>query len=107
MLGWPWFHLIVAPPRAGIEEGMRERLLHVAEQLVREHGLEALTLAAVARHAHVGRGAPRYHFGGKRGLVDALEEARRGNVVELRAVRQQRLSVASGRRQRAAVHRRR
>lgn len=80
MLGWPWFHLIVAPPRARIEEGMRERLLHVAEQLVRRHGLEALTLAAVARHAHVGRGAPRYHFGGKRGLVDALERHQRAAV---------------------------
>lgn len=72
MLGWPWFHLIVAPPRARIEEGMRARLLRVAEQLVREHGPEALTLAAVARHAHVGRGAPRYHFGTRRGLLDAL-----------------------------------
>ncbi|NVJ21700.1 helix-turn-helix transcriptional regulator [Myxococcus sp. AM011] len=52
---------------------MRARLLRVAEALVREQGLEALTLAAVARRAHVGRGAPRYHFGGKRGLLDALE----------------------------------
>ncbi|MFY2562792.1 TetR/AcrR family transcriptional regulator [Corallococcus terminator] len=77
MLGWPWFHLIVAPPRAGIEEGMRARLLRVAEQLVREQGWEALTLAAVARNAHVGRGTPRYHFGGKRGLMDALTAATR------------------------------
>ncbi len=72
MLGWPWFDLIVAPPCARVAGGTRERLLRVARRLVQEEGLEALTLEAVARRARVGRGAPRYHFGGKRGLLEAL-----------------------------------
>ncbi|AKF85129.1 transcriptional regulator, TetR family [Myxococcus fulvus] len=71
MFGVPWFHFIVAPPRARIE-GMRERLLRAAEGLLREEGLQAVTLEAVARRAHAGRGAPRYHFGGRQGLLEAL-----------------------------------
>jgi len=72
MLGWPWFDLIVAPPCARHVEGTRERLLSAARRLVREEGLEGLTLEAVARRALVGRGAPRYHFGSRRGLLEAL-----------------------------------
>ncbi|QSQ17748.1 TetR/AcrR family transcriptional regulator [Myxococcus landrumensis] len=72
MLGLPWFNLIVAPPRARIEEGMRERLLRVADVLMREQGRESLTWEALARRARVGRGTPRYHFGSKQKLWDAL-----------------------------------
>ncbi|MCE9669721.1 TetR/AcrR family transcriptional regulator [Myxococcus stipitatus] len=72
MLGWPWFDLIVAPPCARHVEGTRDRLLSAARRLVREEGPEGLTLEAVARRALVGRGAPRYHFGSKRGLLEAL-----------------------------------
>ncbi|MCP3098057.1 TetR/AcrR family transcriptional regulator [Myxococcus sp. K15C18031901] len=81
MLGWPWFDLIVAPPCARVAEGTRARLLRVARRLVQEEGLEALTLEAVARRARVGRGAPRYHFGGKRGLLEALSLERRARPV--------------------------
>lgn len=72
MWGLPWFSLIVAPPRARIEEGMRERLLRVARALVREQGPEALTWEVLARRARVGRGTPRYHFRSKQKLLDAL-----------------------------------
>ncbi|AGC43078.1 hypothetical protein MYSTI_01746 [Myxococcus stipitatus DSM 14675] len=72
MLGLPWFNLIVAPPRARIEEGMRERLLRAADVLVREEGPDALTWEALARRARVGRGTPRYHFRSKQTLLDAL-----------------------------------
>jgi AcrR family transcriptional regulator len=76
MFGLPWFDLIVAPVRMKNEEGTRDRLLRAAAGLVREQGPEALTLGAVARRAFVGPGALRYHFGGKRGLVEALEARR-------------------------------
>ncbi|QSQ19539.1 helix-turn-helix transcriptional regulator [Pyxidicoccus parkwayensis] len=76
MFGLPWFDLIVAPVRVKTEEGTRDRLLRAAAGLVREQGPEALTVEAVARRAFVGPGALRYHFGGKRGLLRALEERR-------------------------------
>ncbi|WP_342379707.1 TetR/AcrR family transcriptional regulator [Myxococcus stipitatus] len=72
MLGLPWFNLIVAPPRARIEEGMRERLLRVAAVLLQEEGRGALTWEALARRARVGRGTPRYHFRSKQKLLEAL-----------------------------------
>jgi len=85
MLGLPWFDLIVAPVCARRAEGTRERLLRAAGRLVRDGGPQALTLAAVARHAHVSAGTLRYHFGGKRGLVEALVREQRAQVAALRA----------------------
>lgn len=85
MYGLPWFDLIVAPVCARNEEGTRDRLLRAAGRLVREEGPEALTLAAVARQAHVSPSALRYHFGGKRGLVEALVREQREHLATLRA----------------------
>lgn len=85
MFGLPWFDLIVAPAYVKSEEGTRDRLLRAAERLVREQGPGALTLEAVARRAHVGRSALRYHFGGKRGLVEALVREQREHSATLLA----------------------
>jgi AcrR family transcriptional regulator len=41
---------------------LREALLTAAEKLLREHGLTALTLRAIAREAGVSHGAPAHHF---------------------------------------------
>jgi AcrR family transcriptional regulator len=83
MFGLPWFDLIVAPVHVRREEGTRDRLLRAASRLVREEGPGALTLEAVARRAHVGRSALRYHFGGKRGLVEALVREQREHSAAL------------------------
>ncbi|MFP2931794.1 TetR/AcrR family transcriptional regulator [Pyxidicoccus sp. 3LG] len=85
MYGLPWFDFIVAPVYARREVGTRDRLLRLAGRLVREEGPRALTLEAVARRAHVGRGTVRYHFGGKQGLVEALVHEQREHVAELLA----------------------
>ncbi len=85
MLGLPWFDLIVAPLCARNEEGTRERLLRTAGRLVRDEGPQALTLAAVARLAAVSPGTLRYHFGGKRGLVEALVREQRAHLAAMRA----------------------
>jgi AcrR family transcriptional regulator len=85
MFGLPWFDLIVAPVHVRHEEGTRDRLLRAAGRLVREQGPGALTLEAVARRAHVGRGALRYHFGGKQGLVEALVREQREHSAALLA----------------------
>lgn len=76
MFGLPWFDLIVAPVRMKDEVGTRDRLLRAAAGLVREQGPGALTVEAVSRRAFVGPGALRYHFGGKQGLLQALEAQR-------------------------------
>ncbi len=73
---------------------LREALLEAAEKLLREEGLSALTLRAIARAAGVSHGAPAHHFEdlsallselaavGFRRLVDQLAAARetRGKV---------------------------
>ncbi len=53
-----------------------ERLVDAALELLEEHGPQAVTLRAVARHAEVSHGAPRRHFPTHAGLLSAV--ARRG-----------------------------
>ncbi|WP_436770763.1 TetR/AcrR family transcriptional regulator [Yinghuangia sp. YIM S09857] len=50
----------------------RDLLLDAAEQLLAEQGTTALTLAAVATRAGVGKGGLLYHFPTKEALVKAL-----------------------------------
>src|SRR5438128_2323529 len=53
----------MAKPKASYHHGaLREALLIAAEKLLREHGLAALTLRAIAREAGVSHGAPAHHF---------------------------------------------
>ncbi|MBF6332904.1 TetR/AcrR family transcriptional regulator [Nocardia transvalensis] len=50
----------------------RQLLLDAAEQLVREHGADAVTMDAVAKRAGVGKGTVFRRFGNRAGLMRAL-----------------------------------
>jgi AcrR family transcriptional regulator len=64
-------------------------LLHALDELVREQGLAAVSLRAVARRAEVSHAAPAHHFGDKAGLLTAYAaqafEALRSRLAEARA----------------------
>jgi AcrR family transcriptional regulator len=51
---------------------LRAALLKSAEEIIRESGLEGLTLRACARRAGVSHGAPAHHFGNVAGLLTEL-----------------------------------
>ncbi|MFI0900420.1 TetR/AcrR family transcriptional regulator [Streptomyces sp. NPDC020983] len=53
---------------------LRAVLLDRAEAVLRERGLDALSLRELAREAGVSHGAPRSHFADRRALLDALAE---------------------------------
>lgn len=53
---------------------LRAVLLAHAEQTLREHGVDALSLRQLARQAGVSHGAPRRHFADRQALLDALAE---------------------------------
>jgi AcrR family transcriptional regulator len=72
------------PKQDGYHHGdLRAALLRAAEQIIRESGVESLTLRACARKAGVSHGAPAHHFGNVTGLLtefaaegfERLEEA--------------------------------
>jgi AcrR family transcriptional regulator len=48
---------------------LRAALLRAAEEIIRESGVESLTLRACARRAGVSHGAPAHHFGSITGLL--------------------------------------
>jgi AcrR family transcriptional regulator len=48
---------------------LRAALLRAAEEIIRESGVEGLTLRACARRAGVSHGAPAHHFGNITGLL--------------------------------------
>jgi AcrR family transcriptional regulator len=48
---------------------LRAALLQAAEEIIRESGVEGLTLRACARRAGVSHGAPAHHFGSVAGLL--------------------------------------
>jgi AcrR family transcriptional regulator len=54
---------------------LRAALIAQAEQTVREHGVEQLSLRELARRVGVSHGAPRRHFPDRQALLDALAEA--------------------------------
>jgi AcrR family transcriptional regulator len=54
---------------------LRAALLAQAEQTLREHGLEGLSLRELARQTGVSHGAPRRHFADRQALLDALAES--------------------------------
>ena len=51
---------------------LRRALLSAAEDVLRERGLQGLTLRECARRAGVSHAAPKHHFGDARGLLTAL-----------------------------------
>lgn len=52
----------------------RERLLSLAEEIVNEHGPQALTIDALAKAAGISKGGVQYSFASKNALVIALVE---------------------------------
>lgn len=54
---------------------LRATLLAEAERVLREHGVERLSLRDLARQVGVSHAAPRRHFADRQALLDALAEA--------------------------------
>jgi len=52
--------------------GTRDRLLDLAYELVRDEGIEKLTIRELANRADVAVGLPHAHFGSRDGLLDEL-----------------------------------
>ena len=73
---------------------LREALVEGALDILRDEGLEALTLRAVARRAGVSQAAPYRHFTDRRALVAAVAE--RG-FERLQQTMLQRMQTAQGR----------
>jgi AcrR family transcriptional regulator len=53
-------------------EKVRAQLLHAASDIAAEHGVQAVTLDAVAERAGVSKGGLQHHFRNKQALLDAL-----------------------------------
>lgn len=51
---------------------MQERLIDAALETAQEHGIAALTLGAVAKHAGVSKGGLLHHFPSKDALIEAM-----------------------------------
>jgi AcrR family transcriptional regulator len=71
---------------------LRAALLKAAEEIIRESGVEGLTLRACARRAGVSHGAPAHHFGSVTGLL--TEFAAEGFERLTEAMRQKQLKDA-------------
>ena len=54
---------------------LRAALLAQAEQTLRQHGLDGLSLRELARQIGVSHAAPRRHFADRQALLDALAES--------------------------------
>ena len=54
----------------------RETLLDAAERLFAEHGVEGISLRAINAEAGLSAAALHYHFGSKRGVLEAILERR-------------------------------
>jgi AcrR family transcriptional regulator len=63
------------PDRPYHHGNLRAALLAQAEQTLREHGLEGLSLRDLARQIGVSHAAPRRHFADRQALLDALAES--------------------------------
>ncbi|MBE2213678.1 MAG: TetR family transcriptional regulator [Opitutaceae bacterium] len=60
------------PPRTSADNATRTRIVHAAEEILAEHGLEGLSLRTVTTRANVNLASVHYYFGSKDGLVTAL-----------------------------------
>lgn len=63
--------LAKSPSDSYHHEDLPTALLEAVDDLVREHGVGAVTLRAAARRAGVSHAAPAHHFGDKAGLLTA------------------------------------
>jgi AcrR family transcriptional regulator len=66
-------HIMPRPTKHAYHHGdLREALLKAAEKIIRQEGLQALTLRAAARAAGVSHAAPAHHFKDLSGLLTEL-----------------------------------
>jgi AcrR family transcriptional regulator len=65
---------VAVPERPYHHGNLRTALLAQAEQIVRERGVQELSLRELAREVGVSHGAPRRHFPDRQALLDALAE---------------------------------
>jgi AcrR family transcriptional regulator len=66
-------HIVARPNKHSYHHGdLREALLKAAEKIIRQEGLDALTLRAAARAAGVSHAAPAHHFKDLSGLLTEL-----------------------------------
>ncbi len=66
------YYFAVCADRPYHHGDLRNRLLERAEQALREHGVEQLSLRGLARDVGVTHNAPSRHFADKQALLDAL-----------------------------------
>ena len=83
-----------ARPRTYHHGDLRSALIEGALAILRNEGLEALTLRGVARHAGVSQAAPYRHFADRRALVAAVAEE---GFRRLQATMLERMQNAQGR----------
>jgi AcrR family transcriptional regulator len=57
-----------------------QRVLDATKQVISEHGVSAVTFAAVAAQAGYSRGIITHHFGSRRGLMETLARSLQGLV---------------------------
>src|SRR4051812_995476 len=65
-------------------ERTRARLVTAGERLFAKHGLDAVSVRDITAAAKANTAAVHYHFGSKRGLIEAILEARAADVGRLR-----------------------
>jgi len=77
-----------APHRSPADNATRTRIVHAAEEILAEHGLEGLSLRTVTTRANVNLASVHYYFGSKDGLVTALvrEHFTPINIARLKAL---------------------
>jgi AcrR family transcriptional regulator len=72
------------PLVAAAAPSVRERILHVAERLFAEHGMEGVGLRAISAEARVNLASIAYHFGSKDGLLEAVFAQRAAPIAQER-----------------------
>ena len=72
----------VAPEPRG--EATRQRILDAAERLFSEHGINGVSLRTITAEAGANSAAANYHFGSKKGLLDAVFERHASGIAEER-----------------------
>lgn len=72
------------PVASSSAPSVRERILHVAECLFAEHGMEGVGLRAITAEAKVNLASIAYHFGSKNGLLEAVFAQRAAPIAQER-----------------------
>jgi len=86
------------PPSHSRAATTRERILHCAESLFAERGIDGVSLREITATAGANSAAAHYHFGSKEELLDKLFTPR------AQAIAQRRLELLQAARQKGALH---